>query len=203
MTETKRPGPRGGKCRYCELETGGLVVHERACTRRGTEAEVARMDVFLTRAATHARAEAVTPAAQRWREGVTDEDVAAVMYALEATDALFYRNPRGRWLYAGVGPWGAGRHRINPGGRQLSTIIGEMIRTGLVRHWVRHTPSGDRDHLIPARVHLRDPYDHRFSACKFPGEDMGPMRARLTDDLSIVDCLECELCMARGGPRGL
>lgn len=179
------------------------MIHERNCLKRDNRAEIARMETFLARASAHVKAEAVTEPLQRWQHGVTDEDVAVIMYALEATEAVFYRNRAGRWLFEGESPWGVGRHRINPGGRQLSTIINEMIRTGLVRHWIRHSPVGAEDHLIPSRVHLRDPDDPQFSACRFPGEDLGPMRSRLTVDLSIVDCLECELCMVHGGPRGL
>lgn len=142
---------------------------------------------FQTRAAAHADA---TPRPdQEWQNLVTDLEVARVMYAIEADHIEFYRSSTRttRWLApAGLRGYGL---RIN-------MIIPEMIRTGLLRHVIEYGV----DYLVPALVHLRD---GRQSACRFTGEDLGPMRARLVDDLSLVDCLECEATVVRGHARGL
>ena len=60
---------------------------------------------------------------------------------------------------------------------KLSTVIHEMVRTGLIRH---HIVRGS-DYLIPAPVHLRQTHEDatQTSACLFVGEDLGPMRSRL------------------------
>jgi hypothetical protein len=163
-----------------------------------------RTQAFIVRAGAHARALAITPRAQRWLEGVTDEDVAAVFYAIEAEGVRMHRGATGRWLAdLSDRPWTVLRHRRGVVGRHLSVAVKEMIRTGLLRHWVERTPGGDVDHLIPALVHLKDPREPVWSACRFTGEDFGPMRSRLVEDLALVDCLECEQAVARGGPRGL
>lgn len=143
------------------------------------------------RAAAHAIAEANLRSAQRWQNRVTDLDVAAVLYMLEAGPGEGpYRIKSGRWVM---------QHGVKVIGlvHDLSTVINEMIRTGLVRHVIDH----EVDYLVPALVHLcgRDGY----SACHFTGEDLGPMRARLVNDLALVDCLECEAAVARGHARGL
>jgi hypothetical protein len=148
------------------------------------------------RASAHAAAPAVLRAAQLFRDGVNDHYVAMVFYGLEQGVKL-YRNKAGRWraptgtMLAGTVHW------------MLSTAVNEMIRTGLLRHVEYRHGAVTTDYLIPARVHLKDPADSTVSACRFVGEDLGPMRSRLVDDLSLVDCLECEDAVARGGPRGL
>lgn len=141
------------------------------------------------RAAAHSAHESVLRAAQRWQEGVTDEAAARVLLALEYYRIRPYRNAAGRW-YA---PSGSALAGLNRG---LGPVVGEMIRTGLVRHWIDR----EGDHLIPAPVHYRV---DRHSACLFVGEDMGPMRARLVDRLDLVDCLACESAIATGSPRKL
>lgn len=152
------------------------------------------------RAAAHSTAPLTLRAAQRFQNGVTDLDVARVMLALER-GVRPYRNRAGRWL-APSGTTLAGFGRGHLSGRNLSTVIGEMIRTGLVRHWIDR----EGDHLIPAPVHLMagEP-GNRHSACLFTGEDMGPMRSRLVEEhrFTLVDCLHCEQTLAQGGPRGL
>jgi len=86
-------------------------------------------------------------------------------------------------------------------GRDLSTVINEMIRTGLVRHYARKHGMETFDYLIPAPVHYRG-LDGQ-SSCLFTGENLGAMRSRLVDDLTLVDCLACEQAIARGYPGGL
>jgi hypothetical protein len=150
---------------------------------------------FATRAAAHAAHESVLRVAQRWTDRtVTDEGVARVFLALEYYGTKPYRNTAGRW-YAPTGSSLTGL------GSQLSAVIREMIRTGLVRHW----RDREGDHLIPAPVHLAFescPFEPH-SACLFTGEDMGPMRSRLVDDLDLVDCLACLEAVSTGAVRGL
>jgi len=128
-------------------------------------------------------------AAQRFQNGVTNLDVAIVFYAIEADGMMPRRLRSGRWV--------SGPHGRIPTRHDLSAVVNEMIRTGLLRHVVER----DEDYLVPALVHLMD--GSRRSACLFTGEDLGPMRSRLISDLTLVDCLECEAAVARGGPRGL
>jgi hypothetical protein len=177
-----RPHYAAKPCPHCGGPHGA-----RYCLSVDWKAEQARIDRFTKRAAAHALAD--PRAAQRWQNQVTDEDVAALLYAIEAGDFQPYRIRSGRW----VAPMGqhvaAMRH-------DLSTVINEAIRTGLVRHVIQWQV----DYLVPALVHLRD---GDWSACRFTGEDMGPMRARLVDDLTLVDCLECEAVVSRGHARGL
>lgn len=145
-----------------------------------------RTEAFRVRAAAHSGEP--QRAAQRWLNRVNDLDVATVLYAIEANGAEPYRIKSGRWV---------SQHRGQvPTTHDLSTVINEMIRTGLLRHMIDFGV----DYLVPALVHLRD---GGMSSCRFTGEDLGPMRARLVDDLALVDCLECEATVARGAPRGL
>lgn len=149
------------------------------------------------RAGAHAVDESVLRTAQRWHHGVTDLAVARVMLALEYHHVRPYRSRLGRWLVPAGSPLAG--HTFN-----LSPVIGEMVRTGLVRHW----QDRNGDHLIPAPVHLLGRsmvfpgLIATHSACLFVGEDMGPMRSRLVEDLSLVDCLACESAVATGSiPR--
>lgn len=130
--------------------------------------------------------------AQRWQHAVTDEDVAAVMYAIETGEADIWLNRAGRWV---GGQWIS--QMRTPTRVRLHWVVSEMIRTGLLRH-IR---ANGEDALIPARVHYVD--TDGWSMCHFTGEDLGPMRSRLTDDFALVDCLECQAAVARGHARGL
>jgi hypothetical protein len=136
---------------------------------------------FATRAAAHSADPANLRAAQRFQHGVTDLQVARIMLALER-GTILYRSRLGRWL----APTGS------PIGPNLSPAVMEMIRTGLLRHWIDR----EGDHLIPAKVHLT--LDGRNSLCLFAGEDLGPMRARLARELDLADCLECMDTVANG-----
>lgn len=181
--QINRSGPRGGVCAYCKQEVGGLVVHERHCLKRDWDAETISRAHFIASASAHATA---TPrAAQRWQNGVTDLDVASVLFAIEANGAQPRRTTAGRWVGFSMS-------------RGLSVVVNEMIRTGLLRHVIaREAGGGHRaDYLVPALVHLNDGIG--WSVCRFAGEDMGPMRSRLLTDLALVDCLHC--C---DQPRGL
>lgn len=151
---------------------------------------------YATRAGAHAANADVLRAAQRWQNGADDLKAARVFLALEYHHVRLFRNRLGRWFALPGSPL--------TGCTWLSPVIAEMIRTGLLRHW--HDRNGD--HLIPAPVHYRDRTVSwagvvtQHSACLFVGEDMGPMRARLVDDLSLVDCLACEAVVAHGSvPR--
>lgn len=152
------------------------------------------------RAAAHSAPEDTLRIAQRWHDrSVIDERVARVFLALEYYRVRPYRNTAGRWF----APTGTILTGLGP---NLSTVIGEMIRTGLVRHW----RDCNGDHLIPAPVHLMDRTTSplggvvvKHSACLFTGEDMGPMRSRLVERLDLVDCLACETAVSTGTVRGL
>jgi hypothetical protein len=135
---------------------------------------------YAVRAAAHAAEPSVLRAAQRFAPYVSDLAVARVMLALERGTEI-HRNSIGRW-FAPIG---------HPLGRQVSTVIQEMIRTGLVRDY--RQPNGEHV-LIPAKTHLRvrEELTAQHSLCLFAGEDLGPMRARLVDQMDLVDCLECE-----------
>jgi hypothetical protein len=154
-------------------------------TDLGTEA-------FEIVAAAHAAAPAVLRAAQRWQDHVKDEDVALAMYAIERGTRL-YRNRAGRWIPPVGSPLGRGGHA------HVNRVINEMIRTGLLRHVIKHEPEAV-DYLVPALVHYRL---DGMSACLFSGEDLGPMRSRLVDRLDLVDCLQCVDMVAHGAVRGL
>lgn len=161
-------GPKGGTCPHCHKETGALIVHMRSCTPPD--------EILIERSAAHVRpAEMVLRGPQRFQHGVTDLDVARVMYALES-GARLYLSRLGRWC----APTGSRLQNA-----RTSPAVHEMIRTGLVRHW----RDRNGDHLVPARIHL-DAGDHQ-SACHFIGEDMGPMRSRLTKEVTLVDCPDC------------
>jgi hypothetical protein len=188
------------ECRGCRRLFGNLAFHEHRCLAAIalSEAELPAQQAFEMRAASHSAAETTLRAAQRWQHGVTDVDVTLVMYALEGGTRP-YRNQAGRWLAPIGSPIGGRSSGLR---RNLSVVIGEMIRTGLVRH-VRSSRE-PQDVLVPAHVHLKDGEPGAWrSACLFTGEDLGPMRARLVEDLSLVDCLACELVVATGHARGL
>lgn len=154
---------------------------------------------WADRAVAHAAPKELLRHAQRWQDPhVTDEAVARVFLALEYYRTRPYRNVNGRWYVpAGTAPAGTNTN--------LSPVIGEMVRTGLLRHW----RDRDGDHLIPAPVHFLDRTVTGpglvvvHSACLFVGEDMGPMRARLVERMDLTDCLACEQAIATGKPRAL
>lgn len=167
--------PRPGTCAKCGRETGALAVHERHC--RPVQLDQRLID----RSGTHAMPADQLRPAQRFQMGVTELDVARVMHELEKGVRL-HRSRLGRWS----APAGS---RM---GNKTSPAVHEMIRTGLVRHWV----DCDGDHLIPAKVHFD--VGSRQSACHFVGEDLGPMRSRLSTDIDLVDCKDCEEAVLHG-----
>jgi hypothetical protein len=151
-------------------------------------------DTWAIRATAHAAEWTVLRAAQRFQRSVSDFDAARVMLSLEQ-GIRSHRNRAGRWLVP------AGTPMSGLATFKLSTVISEMIRTGLVRHYIDE----DGDHLLPAPVHLRHVHQDatQTSACLFVGEDLGPMRSRLVDRLDLVDCLACEAAVSTGTVRGL
>jgi hypothetical protein len=138
-------------------------------------------EALIERASTHAQPQDTLRPAQCFQMGVTELDVARVMHELERGVRL-HRSRLGRW----AGPAGS---RL---GNKASPAVQEMIRTGLVRHLI----DLEGDHLIPARVHLD--LGDRQSACHFVGEDLGPMRSRLSADLDLIDCLACQETVLHG-----
>lgn len=191
-------GPSGGICPGCKKETGGLKYHMRYCLFVDHSALESLAESLTERAASSAAAETGLRPAQRFQSGVTDLDVSRVMIALER-GVRPYRNRAGHWLApTGTALEGMGSTGV---GRNLSTVVNEMVRTGLVRHY----RDREGDHLLPAPVHFRivEADSSRHSACRFTGEDMGPMRARLIDRMDLVDCLACEAVVSISAPRGL
>lgn len=149
-------------------------------------------DSFLVRAAAHSRAPVNLPHSARFRN-VTDEQVAGVFYLMEAEGQTFTYTRYDRWV-ADTSPVSRVLRKMD-----VDVVIREMIRTGLLRAWI------DRDgqHLIPARVHFRDLNQSHLTACRDSVEGMRSGRVRTVSDLTLVDCLECEAAVVRGGPRGL
>lgn len=127
--------------------------------------------IWIERASAHSAPEDVLQPAARWDHGINDLAVARVMMAIERGTPIT-RARNGRW-HAPTG---------SPLGPSVSIIVNEMIRVGLVVHHV----TGE---LVPAHVHLMTEF--RVSACRVPGENMGPKRVRLHADPVIVDCLAC------------
>lgn len=158
----------GAVCEKCGRETGALVRHQRHCTAAS---------VRIERSGCHAQPESTLRPAQRLLGGVTELDVARVMHGLESGVRL-YLTPGGRWC----APTDTNLTYLS----RLSPTVKEMIRTGLVRHW----RDRNGDHLATAKVHLLGP--DGLSACHFAGETLGPMRSRLSRDMTVVDCLDCE-----------
>lgn len=159
-----------------------------------SETTLPELDARTLRSSAHAVDPAQLREAQRWQHGVTDLDVARVFSFLERGEVL-YRNAAGSWK----APVHSPLNRL-----RLSTVIDEMIRTGLVRHYREPlNPGHFVDYLIPALVHMRHRDNRTVSACLFTGEDLGPMRARLSDHMVYVDCLACEAVVANGHIRGL
>lgn len=181
---TTTHGGKPGWCTGCGKPFANLANHAPYCLEIDHDAEAAKDQSFIDRAAAHATA--IPRAEQRWQHAVTDQDVALVMYAIERMAVDIYLNRAGQWVGWRVGT-----------GIRLNWVVSEMIRTGLLRHVIQH----GQHHLVPALVHLKGP--DGWSACHFTGEDLGPMRSRLVTDLSLVDCLECEAAVARGASRGL
>jgi hypothetical protein len=145
-----------------------------------------REALLICRAAAHACPDDLLNPEARFAPGVTQDRVAALMYALE-DGAHLTRGRHGRW-YAPTG------HRL-AGMTNLSQVVNEAIRTGLVTHMrtVEHA-SNRRDVLVPAKTHLAQ-WDEglgmNVSVCDATGENMGPKRVRLVNDPVLVDCLAC------------
>ena len=127
---------------------------------------------WITRSTAHSMPETMLHPDARWQRGVTDLDVARVMLAIERGTEITQGNGH-RW----VPPVGS---RM---GQDVSIIVNEMIRTGLLIH--HHTGA-----LVPAKVH-HAPDGVHVSTCHTAGEGMGPKRVRLVESLGLVDCLDC------------
>lgn len=152
-----------------------------------------RAEIFMARAAAHSRTVSDLARPQRWRNGVTDTDVAAVFYAMEAEGVRLSITATGRWLP----PQGRAGGVLR--GVDTSATVREMVRTGLLRHWLVEGVS----QLAPARVHLEDAKAPHLSACRTPVESMPGGRIRLVGELVLVDCLECERAMVWNVDRRL
>lgn len=137
---------------------------------------------YLIRAAAHSAAPEDLKLGQHWTQGVQDEDVAAVIYAMEALEIPLGRRRTGRWTMPTEVP-----HDVLPD-IDVDIVISEMIRTGLVREW----RAQGRYALTLARVHLRDPENRSQTICHDPVEGMDEGRVRIVSDMTLVDCLTCE-----------
>jgi hypothetical protein len=129
------------------------------------------------RATAHAVDPALLPEAARWAvRGVNDTEVARALLALER-GAQIVRKGSGLW-YAPVGS------PLN--GRNVSVVVNEMIRVGLLINW-------PYERLIPARVHLRtwDCDGRPGTWCEVSQEGTGPIRTRGVTDATLVDCRDC------------
>jgi len=168
------------RCPRCEKHFLRISVHLPHCKglRAADEQLVERSTAHIVPSGTLKRSQAFTG-------GVRELDVARLMLAVEQGNAI--KLGRFRW----VAPAG---HR---GGAMFSRAVSEAIRTGLLRDY--RDPATGEHHLIPALVHLRD-FDGA-SVCKFAGEDMGPVRARLVDDIALTDCRNCEATVSTGNIR--
>lgn len=168
-------------CPVCHREFLRLSVHMPHCTGPAADAShplVARSTAHIVPTDTLTRS-------QRLQDHVSELDVARLMLAVEQGSAIKLG------LYRWAAPAG------HPGAAMFNRTVQEAIRTGLVRDY--RDPGTGEHHLIPALVHLRD--TDGTSACKFAGEGMGPMRARLLDELVLIDCLNCEQVVATGEVR--
>ena len=179
-------GGKAGRCPDCDQPFANLANHLPHCLHRDHEAATVRQANFIDRAVSHCTA--VPRPAQAWQHAVTDRDVTAVMYAVEALAVDIQLNANHQWVGFRIGT-----------GVRLHWVVSEMVRTGLLRH--THVPGpASRSALVPALVHLKG--TNGWSACRFIGEHLGPMRARLVRDLALVDCLDC-LAIAEEQSRGL
>ncbi len=165
-------GGKDGWCPDCNPPFANLANHVPFCNLRDHEAAQQRETVFISRAAAHANAR------NAWAHAVTDQDVALVMYAVEAMSVDIQQNSGGHWVGWRVGS-----------GIRLHWVVTEMIRAGLLRDYRR--PGRWRSELIPALVHLRGA--DGWSVCHFTGEGRGPMVGRTVTDPALADCLACGL----------
>lgn len=136
---------------------------------------------YITRAAAHAAAPLILRPEQRFNPAINDLHVARVFLAIER-GALIVRSRTGQWLVQRDGNLPA--MALTGIGSLLSRVSSEMVRTGLAKDYRRI--------LVPADTHLRS-FDRTLSVCRFTGEVMGPMRARLVDDVHLTDCPRCRL----------
>lgn len=147
--------------------------------RAGLADEVTVRPELADRAAAHC-AQKLTRRGQHFQYGVSTLESTVVMLALEA----------GYPFHRGACAWRCAVRLPLTAPRLLATI-GELTRTGLIRDY--RDPATGVHTLIPAHIHLAV---HGASACRFVGEDLGPMRARLSEDVALVDCRDCLAAVA-------
>lgn len=171
------PMSEAGLCRECGQETGNLTYHARFCLEPAAVARIAR-------AGAHALPNEKLRREQRYRLGVSDLAVARVLELLERDVTFVRRLTRG---------WTVRDSRIT---LNVPSIVSEMLRMGLAREF----EDQDGWHLAPALVHLARDGE---SACRLDAEKLGARRVRLVDDLTLVDCLNCERAVSKNVIRGL
>lgn len=182
MKQKKRAKP----CRRCGLPNLGR--HDEFCREAHAHlsalADLSPEDArAVGRASAHAVHEELLEPAVRFREGVTDLDVARLLRALEA-GAEVVQGGRAGWTV----PTGSPLRRGN-----LAKTVNEAVRLGLAvaePYWV--TASIVRTKVRPVDVHLRSQWDNLRPACE---DDFDvwrpPQRYRLVSEPGWADCPRC------------
>jgi hypothetical protein len=166
MTVTPIHRPRT-PCAACGLPTANAGTHGRVCT--GPVAPEHRH--LVLRAGAAAATPALLAADARFR-GVSDLDVARLLYALDS-GTLIVLGGNLEWAFSG---------RLSPFHGRLTRVVREAIRTGLAHA----TPQGT---LAADPVHARSSRHPATPACGAPGQ----LRYRLLggEHLGLVDCEAC------------
>lgn len=137
---------------------------------------------LVDRAAAHAMAEYVLPAAARFQRNVTDLDVARLILALERGTVIVPSATGRSW------------HTVPRGDRMppLTRVIEEAMRVGLVHPDTVKIGDIARTQLVAAPVHLRVQIDRnrRGTACR-ASQDIPFGRFRTLDNRDLVDCSAC------------
>lgn len=137
---------------------------------------------LTTRAAAHGLpAEMLTPD-QRFQGVVDDLLMAALLRALDSGVRVHQGGPY-HWTAPEDAPMGQAR---------LGRTVGEALRTGLARALSMPTGPQIREVVVlPAPVHLRAPWLPQGPRCRPGWCPGGPLRWRLVDDRTLVDCQDC------------
>lgn len=186
LIEYQAYGRGSGPCPKCGRTTGNVAKHLKACEARhaslAAEAELSPADLrLIERACAHAVHEEVLEPVQRFRNGVSNLDVARLLKALESGAEVIQGGSAG-WTVPTGSP-------LRRGG--LAKTVQEALRTGLVHAVSKPTgPGVRRVWIVPADVHLTDRWDNLQPACG-PGAGDGSRRWRLVRNREWADCPAC------------
>lgn len=137
---------------------------------------------LITRAGAHSLAETRLAPVQRFRDGVTDLDVARLIHRIERGTTIVPSSP-GCWTVL------AGPNALIP---HLSRVVREAMRVGLVHEdTVRTAPDVVRTILVAAPVHLRHPRLVRGQTACTASARVPYGRFRTLPDVDLVDCSAC------------